>query len=485
MLKDIPTLFIMQRPNIPKILEFAIFAVFIGLIGISPSLKVIPEILTPMSLHDCQRIIELFFICLLLIESIYNKKNNYLCVSKPVRYGAYTVAILTIISSYLALSVRHALIEISLIAGLCYMAFYIARLYCENSSQLIKRLTYVIWGGILLSMTAFYVGYITAIVFKTPVTWPGPITGFNNIRFFNQYQLWTLGIITLPLLAFYFKNAQMRFWLYLGLIFWWVLLFHSTSRGAVLSWGLGIFITALIYRNLAWPFIRIQLIGITGGLLLYQLLFVLIPFLRNTAVITGTIIRDTISDRLALWSQSLQLIQNHPIFGVGPMNFAWYSPISAHPHNSLLQIMSEWGLPASLVLVAIVFYGIRSWLKKFNMTSLQTQTIYDRSLAIILFFTAVTNATYSLVDGVIVMPISQVMMFTFIGLMLGYYHHKPKSRMVANKSYATSRIFSVIILATLIWSTLPEILQNASGNEKRFSIGYTALGPRLWLEFKD
>ncbi len=253
----------MLRFNLSNGLHYAIFAVYIALIGISPSLKVIPEILTPMSLHDSQRIIELFFICLLLIESIYYKKNNsYLYASRPVRFGAYTVAVLIIISSCLALSVRHALIEVSLMAGLCYMAFYIARLYSEDSSSLIKRLTYVFWGGILLSMTAFYVGYITATVFKTPVIWPGPITGFNNVRFFNQYQLWTLGLIVFPLLAFDVKNAYKRYWLHLGLIFWYVLLFHTASRGALLAWVSGIIMTALIYRKLAWPLIRLQLIYI-------------------------------------------------------------------------------------------------------------------------------------------------------------------------------------------------------------------------------
>lgn len=477
----------MHRFNASNTLQLIIFAIFIGLIGLSPSLKIIPQALTAMSLHDSQRMVELVLIGLLLIESIvYTKNTSYLPMDKSIRYALYALTALAIISSCLAISPRHALIEISLFAGLLYLTLFVARSYRENSMQLINRLTYVIWGGILLSMVAFYVGYLTATVFKTPVAWPAPITGFNNVRFFNQYQLWTLGLIVLPLLSFDFKNARTRYWLHLGVIFWWVLLFHTASRGVLLSWGLGIFITAAIYRRLAWPLIRLQLIHITAGFLSYLILFQLIPFLRGSAVVTGTIVRDTTSDRIALWKQALALIQDHPVFGIGPMHFAWYSPISAHPHNSVLQIMSEWGLPAALLVLIIACYGLVYWLKKFNAGNLQTKTNHDRNLAIILFFTVVTNAVYSLVDGVIVMPISQIMMFTFIGLMIGYYNDGNIKKVAdGTRKPLIKPLFAGIVLVTLVFSTLPEILQNAAGNEKRFSMGYTAMGPRFWLEFKQ
>ncbi len=477
----------MHRLNASTTLQLIIYAVFIGIIGVSPSLKIIPQILTPMSLHDSQRIIELLFISLLLIESIiYKQSMSCLTMNKTMRYALYSLVALAIVSSRLAISPRHAMIEISLFAGLFYLALFVARLYRENSMQLIRRLTYVVWGGILLSMLAFYVGYLTATVFKTPVIWPAPITGFNNVRFFNQYQLWTLGLIALPLLSFDFKNIRTRYWLHLGMICWWVLLFHTASRGVLLSWGLGILVTAAIYRKLAWPFLRLQLIHITAGFLSFQILFELIPFLRGSAVVTGTIVRDTTSDRIELWKQALQLIQDHPIFGIGPMHFAWYSPISAHPHNSVLQIMTEWGLPVALLILMITCYGLFCWLKKFNIGNLQTKTNHDCNLAIILFFTAITNAFYSLVDGVIVMPISQVLMFTFIGLMIGYYNDGKITKMAEDQRKSLIKpLFAAIVLVALICSTLPEILQNASGNEKRFSMGYTAMGPRFWLEFKQ
>ena len=331
-------------------------------------------------------------------------------------------------------------------------------------------------------MFSFYVGYIAATISYTPLTWPAPLTGFTNIRSFNQFQLWTLGLITLPLLTVDFKSTHTRKWLHLALACWWILLFYSASRGAILSLSLGIFITAMIYRKLAWPFIRLQLAYIAAGFLGYHVLFQLIPYLRGSAIVTGTVMRDSTSDRLELWSQCLNLIQNHPVFGVGPMHFAWYSNTNAHPHNSVLQIIAEWGLPAALLILAIAGYGLIGWLKKFNIGSLLHKSSLDCNLAIALFFSAVTSFVYSLVDGVIVMPISQVLMFTIIGLMIGYYS-KDNVTAVKRKSIFMP-IFAGITLAALIWSTLPEILQSASGDPKRFSMGYSAAGPRFWLEVK-
>jgi len=476
----------MHRFTISNTLKFLVLSFLIALIGISPSLKVIPQALTAMSLHDSQRLIELLLLSLVLLECIALRTTaGSASIGKVTRYAFYVLAALAVISSYAAASPRHALIETSLFAGLAYLTVFVTRLYHENSAQLIKRLTYILWGGVLLSMVAFYVGYFTAIAFKTPVVWPAPITGFNNIRFFNQYQLWTLGLLALPLLTIDVNSKRARYCLHFGMVAWWVLLFHSASRGVLLAWIVGILITACIYRKLAWPFIRLQLIHITAGFFSYQVLFELIPLLRGFAVVTGTVVRETTSDRIALWGQALRLIQEHPLLGIGPMQFAWHSPISAHPHNSVLQLAAEFGLPAALLLLTITAYGLYCWLKRFNITRLQSQNNQDRHLTIALLFTAVTNAAYSLVDGVIVMPISQVMMFTFIGLMIAFYAEGNAAETVTVKRKRLLHpFFAGIVLITLVWSTLPEILQNAAGADKRFSMGYTALGPRIWLEFK-
>ena len=260
-------------------------------------------------------------------------------------------------------------------------------------------------------------------------------------------------------------------------------MFFAASRGVFLAWIFGVLITFIVYKKTAVPFLRLQAMHFILGFFIYKLLFQIIPTIGQQEVVTGNVLRETTSDRINLWHLSLNMIQNHPFFGAGPMSFAWlYSGESAHPHNSVLQIMSEWGLPAALVILSLAVYGLLFWLKRFNSSTLENSTDLNKNLAIILFFTLCTNAAYSFVDGVIVMPISQVMMFTFIGLAIGFYREGHLTDIKHN--YIFEAAFACAVLATLVWSTLPEITQGASGSEKHFSIGYISTGPRVWLEIK-
>ena len=60
--------------------------------------------------------------------------------------------------------------------------------------------------------------------------------------------------------------------------------------------------------------------------------------------------------RIALWKSTVQMIRDHPLFGVGPDNFlyayrgryllpeAWQEPSLSHPHNVILDFGARLGL---------------------------------------------------------------------------------------------------------------------------------------------
>lgn len=464
--------------NTTSRITFFLFAIFIVL---SPSFKIIPANIIATSFHDNQRLVELALLILVLLHHSLSTRHG-LSASKSLHLATYTLITLAITSSILALHPRHALLELSLFVGLYYFALMVGDAYQKNSIALIKRLIYILWASILLCMVSFYTGYITATIFSTPVTWPNPLTGFSNIRSFNQYQLWGLGLITLPLLVFDFTKTKTRYFLHAGLILWSILLFFSASRGALLAWSMGIVITAIVYKKIAWPFICLQLGYIGTGFISHFILFQLIPSLRGVAVVTGSVFRDTTNDRIELWSNALDLIQAHPIFGIGPMHFAWYSQTSAHPHNSVLQIITEWGLPGAALIFTTAGYALWCWLKRFNHERLQAYTPLNQHLVVVIFFTLVANACYSLVDGVIVMPISQVMMSATIGIAIGFYSNN--RLLETTKTNWTSQIFAALALVTLILAAQPEIKQATFDSEKHFSMSYSATGPRIWTEGK-
>ena len=477
------------KPNIKPAFFFQTLALlcFVALVTFLPSLQFMPKYI--IWFNDRQRLLELLLLSLILVDCIFNSlviKKGLIPIPKKLSNAFFVLLMLAIVSATLAQSPRHAIIEISVFAGLCYLSLLVARLYEDNKQQFIQQTSVAIWASILLYMLSFYTGYITATIFKTPLQWPFPFTGFSNIRSFNQYQLWTLGLICLPLLAFDIKKTS-RVWLHIALVAWWVLLFYSASRGVLLAWLAGMLLTAAVYKKSAWLFSRLQFITIALGYCSYYLLFKVIPAVHESTLVTNAIMRDTTYDRLGLWQKALALIYQSPIFGVGPMHYAWYNDSNAHPHNSVLQLAAEFGLPATLIVLFIAGYGIYCWFKKFNADSLQATTRLDKNLAILLFFTIATNAAYSLVDGVIVTPISQVLMFTMIGLMIGFYGDGQLSKnddKIIKKEYQFRPIFAAVVLAAMLWSVLPELIKGLSGNEKGFSMGYVAAGPRFWHETK-
>jgi putative inorganic carbon (HCO3(-)) transporter len=62
------------------------------------------------------------------------------------------------------------------------------------------------------------------------------------------------------------------------------------------------------------------------------------------------------TDRVELWGIAMNLIPQHPILGVGFMNFTRYAYNT--PHEAYLQIASEVGLPAVFVYIALLISGI-------------------------------------------------------------------------------------------------------------------------------
>jgi putative inorganic carbon (hco3(-)) transporter len=472
-----------NSPHFLKLKQFVI-VVFLAFIVLSPSMRIVP---LDIYLHDAQRLVSLALLAIVLTYAALNTlgTSNFLPVPKNMRIAFYCLLALAVISSALSHYPRHAVLEVSIFASLCYVALFTAELCHDNKEKLIKQFVYVLWISLLLYMFGVYVGYIVAFINKTPMQWPQPLIGFTSIRSFNQYQLWSIGLIALPLLAFDIKQSTKR-WLMVALTFWWVLLFYSASRGVLVAWLVGMILTTLIYKKLAWPFLKLQMVSISTGFVAYYALFKLLPSLQQQSVALRTVLRDSTSDRIELWDICIKMMEYHPFVGVGPMHYYWYTKVGTHPHNSVLQLGAEWGIPATLIMLCIAGYGFYCWYKKFNANAIILLPKLECHLSIILFFTIITNAAYSLVDGVIVMPISQVLMFTIIGMMIGQYQHGITLNALNNlekRQFRFRATFAGIMLIALVWSALPEVIQGLSGNPRGFSSGPNIVNPRIWMQY--
>lgn len=91
---------------------------------------------------------------------------------------------------------------------------------------------------------------------------------------------------------------------------------------------------------------------------LFYLLFLLPVFLYSYLPTSS----DSVSERIYLAHQSLQIISTHPIFGVGLGNFVSQVPTIRQPvHNIFLLIISELGIPVSILLLYKVAKEFKYW----------------------------------------------------------------------------------------------------------------------------
>ena len=82
--------------------------------------------------------------------------------------------------------------------------------------------------------------------------------------------------------------------------------------------------------------------------------------------------------RVALWKSTLEMIRDHPWFGVGPDNFlyayrgrylrpeAWQEPSLSHPHNVMLDFAARLGL---IGLGMFIWMQIAFWVTAFRATA--------------------------------------------------------------------------------------------------------------------
>ena len=163
-----------------------------------------------------------------------------------------------------------------------------------------------------------------------------------------------------------------------------------------------------------------------GGLLLYWLLFTVLAGYSGLELSSGAGDRLTtsLSGRGPIWWQAWHMIVERPWLGFGPMHFADIpNVIAAHPHQAILQWASEWGVPSALCVIALVWRGGWATLGVLRERRLSMQR--TDLLRLCLFAALVAALVQSMVDGVIVMPISQLWLALVVGWLLALHPRVP------------------------------------------------------------
>ena len=436
--------------------------------------------------HDQQRIMQLLFcvfisgVALFFVfrssekdgSGIYKKKNVslFLCFSL---IGLLSVSF----SQYW----KNALLEWALVCVLFMIAAYIAKVRANDHGGFD-------WWAVT-SINAVFVLYLVGatarylvMVSGSPVIIADLLDGFSNLRFFGQYLTFSL-----PFLVLMVFNASSRIAKIAGfsvLSLGWMLCIASGTRGSWLALGLATIIIYFFNRKPARLWVKYQVFGCISGLLAYLVFFSYLPsaFSLETTLQNRLSNITSLSLREVIWERALVMISESPFLGAGPMHFAAYNnSVGAHPHNSLLQIAAEWGLPAMILVLVVAMYALSKWVPSIR----KNMGVSFHSMVDIALFAAVMAAMIqSLVDGVIVMPYSQVLLIFIGGWAWGKYRSANPVTSENNFDVGKKPVYVLLFLAGgMFFYCLPQMTQLVEQQEA-FKLKHQTsyFNPRFWLQ---
>ena len=297
-------------------------------------------------------------------------------------------------------------------------------LFQKVDASLIKKLAviFVIIHALYLSLNLMY--YIAIMLYSNILVPYNLVTGFSNIRFYAQFLIWTVPFV-LAILVLYPKLACRNAIVFV-LMFDWAYQFLTSTRAYMLALAItipAVWLFTKADKQLWRQYTKWLLITASGGFVLYVLMLFVIPGLCSVDIdmaLDASSRRDmwNSSGRGHLWQEAFWLMSEHPWLGAGPMMTAMLVDLktSAHPHNFVLQLLAEWGIPFTCTLLFFMTVGIIRWKKLIDVNRIERIPL---ALPVVAALSA--GITAGLVDGLIVMPVSLVYMTIVIGLLAGLW----------------------------------------------------------------
>ncbi len=453
--------------------------------GIFLILSVVTVTTVPHLDYDRKRVIELTTLLAILFISSLKKYSEYRGRGK-IRSSLISLFLLGLISCLLANSPKYAAIEAITFFALIATAFQIAPSWRHAGYCKFATLSLLII--MALAETQFLSTYVAYLVSRASFSIHDFFPAFANVRFFNQFQIWTLPFVSLLLSeARHISNSKRYNNVVWPLaILWWCLFFTTESRGAFVAITAGYAFTYILIKCRDKRFYIDTVTACLIGFLFYKLLFTVIPDLLNDGASTPSVppeMRNTTYDRIILWKRAYDIIINNPFFGAGPMHYAWSDNSTFrgavnnnHPHNSLLQWASEWGLLSLFIVLYLLGYAAKKWFEKYSGEHINNLKLHKYKLVVAVTISIISAFVYSLVSGVIVMPTSQLTAMLPISLMIYLYNPTPSLRRT-NKNY-----IALIILVSIAYSYLlsKDINKLLFSPDKTIEIRLTY--PRFWSD---
>tara|TARA_B100000953_G_scaffold195153_1_gene160741 strand:- start:13 stop:489 length:477 start_codon:yes stop_codon:yes gene_type:complete len=148
---------------------------------------------------------------------------------------------------------------------------------------------------------------------------------------------------------------------------------------------------------------------------------------------------------------------------------------------SVLKWAAEYGWISTLLLLSLIVWAFSSWIKKTKQSKLDD---CDLNFRVALTASIITAASHSLVSGVMIMPLSQLMLVVIIGWIVGiYFSNQPIEKI---PWLSVKSIGSLTLILWIGWNFVqsiePEVryIINGPHNEITVFNPSEVLQPRFW-----
>ena len=435
----------------------------------------------PFGGHDLQRVMQ---IAIGLCAVLYGLSVSALepLVDRHTAWGLALIIALGLLSSAQAHQPLWAFTEVALLVSCAAIAVAFALLRRHGGGAMDRVLILVVLLLCLIKSIQYL--YAGALVLTSGALTLDPdllLSGFSNKRFYGQFQTFTLPLLALPLLIPKVSRA-VRGAVFTLLCVWWLIAISGGTRGTWLGMGAAGLLLALLgpwgRRWLGW-----QLAAVVGGLLLYWLAFTVLADHLGIVLSSGAGDRLTtsLSGRGPIWWQAWHMLVERPWLGFGPMHFADIAnKIAAHPHQSVLQWASEWGGPSTLIVAALAW---RAGWATFGVLRERALSAERADLMRLCLFAALVGAlVQSMVDGVTVMPNSQVWLALLIGWLMALHVWRASATPALPMGWEIWKGLSVLAVGLLIVIALRDVPHIAQAQQQYLGAEGDHLQPRFWAQ---
>lgn len=433
--------------------------------------------------HDLQRLTQILIGCLAIAPwfSVISSRRSALMPSRDVRIAGLLILLAGSVSSLRSQHPGWAICELSLLIICWNFVFYTAEARRTSGRRLDDVLIGFVLVLCLVKILQFVVSGIAAFASHVSVLDTDLLLeGFSNKRFYGQFQTLTLPLLALPLLRSYSTKIKLGALSLLSL--WWMIAISGGTRG---TW-LGLIAAALVLlicgasgrRWVCWQ------VGaaILGGLLFLSFFSALPSYLGiETLNFAGDRLSTSLSARDVIWHQAWEMIKERPLLGFGPMHFADIpNPVAAHPHQAILQWACEWGIPSTLLVMCLVSKGLWATFRLIRANHRSTEPV--DLLRVCLFASLIGALAQSMVDGVIVMPYSQLWLAIVVGWLIGIHEFSPEPSAIpaiAQKGWVAILTLAVGYLGYIAVRDAPNLEQREQVYIQEHGGRFQ---PRFWMQ---